>query len=391
MQTRDVQIANAARALRELLGGRREQMLADLAELVALESPSEDVAALNRTADWLVEWLAPIGHVSPLAAPDGRRHLLVEPPSAQDRGVLLMCHYDTVWPVGTTAEWPFALDADRASGPGVFDMKASIVCARHVLIALAELGLPRNARLLITADEEIGNRTSRELIEAEAQRTLAALVLEPPLDGGPLKTSRKGRAQGRIVVGGRAAHAGVSPELGVNAIEEIARVVLAVRELADAIPGLSATVGRIEGGGAVNVVPEHAAIEIDVRAWREADMSALEAGLQALRGHDPDARIELAFQLERPPMERVDATGALLARYAVAAAELGLTVAEGATGGGSEGNFMQAAGAPVLDGLGVRGFGPHTREERIELAQFVEQTALIGALVADLSAPRAQR
>jgi glutamate carboxypeptidase len=380
----DDSIAAIARRLHDHLAERREQMLADLATLVALESPSRDVAALGRAADWLESWLAPVGAVTRHVAADGRANLLLEPPTAQARGVLLMCHYDTVWPVGTTAGWPFAIDGEHATGPGTFDMKASIVCARHTLLALGELGLPGNARLLITADEEIGNWSSRALIEAEAQRTLAALVLEPPLDDGSLKLARKGRGEARVAVVGRSAHAGVSPEAGVNAIDEIARVVVALRELAEGLPGLTATVGRIEGGDAVNVVPEHAAIEIDVRAWRPEDFAALADRLEALRPHHQDARIEVTMTVDRPPMERTASTDRLLARCTTAAAALGLGVREGRTGGGSEGNFMHAAGVPTLDGLGVRGFGPHTREERIELAHMVPQAALVGALAADL-------
>jgi glutamate carboxypeptidase len=382
-------ITDLAARLHEHLAARRAELLDDLATLVALESPSEDVAALNRTADWLEAWLAPVGRVTVLPGADGRRHLLLEPSGVRERSALLMCHYDTVWPLGTTAAWGFAIDGDVATGPGVFDMKASIVTARHALLALQELGLPCNARLLVTADEEIGNRTSRALIEAQAPRTVAALVLEPPLDDGRLKTERKGRGQARIAVRGRAAHAGVSPEAGINAIEELARLVLAVREVAGALPGVSATVGQIRGGTAVNVVPEHAEIEIDLRAWTAADLTELKARLEALGPYDPAAGVDVAVTIERPPMERMDAVDALLARCREAAGALGLTIAEGRTGGCSEGNFMAAVGVPTLDGLGVRGFGPHTREERIDLAHLLPQAALVGALAADLGADSA--
>lgn len=379
-------IADVARRLHERLAARRETLLGDLAALVALESPSADVAALDRTADWLEEWLAPAGRVTALPGADGRRHLLVEPEGVRERGPLLMCHYDTVWPVGTTAGWSFAVDGDVATGPGVFDMKASIVNARHALLALQELGLPCNARLLVTADEEIGNRTSRALIEQRAATTSAALVLEPPLDDGRLKTRRKGRGQARIAVTGRAAHAGVSPEAGVNAIEELARLVLAVRGIADALPGVSATVGQASGGSAVNVVPEHAEAHVDLRAWTATDMAELKARLEALGPHHPDAVVDVSVDVERPPMERMTAVDELLARARPAAEALGLALGEGRTGGCSEGNFMAAAGVPTLDGLGVRGFGPHTREERIELGHLVPQAALVGALASDLGA-----
>ncbi len=376
----------AAWALRvaERLGERREQLLDDLATLVELESPSDDVAALGRAADWLEGWLAPVGTVTRHRASDGRTHLLVEPTGARERGALVMCHYDTVWPVGTTAQWPFTRDERWAHGPGTFDMKASIVVARHGLLALRELELPCNARLLLTADEEIGNRTSRELIREQASRACAALVLEPPLEDGALKTARKGQGNARIAIAGRAAHAGIAPQAGVNAIEEAARLVGAVRAIVDALPGTSATVSRIEGGGATNVVPEHAAIAIDLRAWTAEDMAELKARLEALRPLHADARIAVEVAVGSPPLERTAATEALLARAAPAAAALGLELREGRTGGCSEGNLVQTLGVPVLDGLGVRGAGPHAREERIEIVHMVPQAALIAALAADL-------
>jgi glutamate carboxypeptidase len=375
--------AAVAGRLREHLDAAFEEMLDDVATLVGLESPSGDLAALREASDWLERWLAPVGSVAPVEV-DGHRHLLVETPGARERGVLLMCHYDTVWPAGTTAEWPFAVDGDNVSGPGVLDMKASIVCARHALLALRSLGLACNARLLITADEETGNRTSRALIAAEARRAIAALVLEPPLADGSLKTARKGHGHARIVATGRAAHAGVAPQDGVNAIEELARVVGEVRAIADGLPGVSATVGRIEGGGAVNVVPERAEMAIDLRAWTGADMAALRTQLMGLRPHLPGAELDVEVLIERPPMERTPSTERLFTRASDAARGAGLTLTEASTGGCSEGNLVQAAGVATLDGLGVRGHGPHTREERIELANVVPQAALVGALAHDL-------
>jgi glutamate carboxypeptidase len=377
-------IAATARALHARLVSRREQMLADMAELVAIDSPSDDVAALGRAADWLEEWLAPVGRVRSLPAPDGRRHLLLETAEADERGALILCHYDTVWPVGTADAWRFETAGELASGPGLLDMKASIVCARHALLGLQELGVPLRARLLVSADEEIGNPSSRELIHELAAPCAAALVLEPPLDDGRLKTARKGHGHATIEVTGRAAHAGVAPEQGINAIEQMAGIVQQVRAVAASIPGSSATVGRIEGGGALNVVPEQATIGIDLRAWSADDMAALVARVQALRPQHPDAAVAIAARVDRPPLERRPSTVALLERCALAARAVGLEVRDGGTGGCSEGNLAQAAGAPVLDGLGVRGSGPHTREERIALAHVLPQAAVVGALAADV-------
>ncbi len=378
------EIAAVARDLHERLAARREEILADIATLVQLESPSKDIEALGAAADWLEDWLEPIGTVSVSAAEDGRRLLLLETPGTSERSPLILCHYDTVWPVGTLASWPFEIRGDIATGPGVFDMKASVVCARHVLLALQERGEACDARLLITPDEEVGSEASHALITELASKSSTVLVLEPPLDDGRLKTKRKGHGSAEIAVTGRAAHAGVAPHDGISAIEEVARLVGQLREIAASIPGSSVNVGRIDGGSALNVVAEHAKIGIDIRAWSTADMAALTAAIDAMRAEHPEAQIETVCTVDRSPFERQTSTVRLLHRCAQASAAVGLSVSEGSTGGGSDGSIAQAAGAAVLDGLGMRGAGPHTRQERIELPPLIPHAAVIGALVADL-------
>ncbi len=188
--------AAVAAAVAELLEPRRAALLEELAELVALDSPSDDLTALARAADWLQQRFAQLGEVMVSQTADGRRHLVLATPGADARSPLLLCHYDTVWPVGTAAERPLRIDGSVAHGAGVLDMKASILCAGQALFALRELGVPHAARLSLSADEEIGNHASRARIEALARDAVAALVLEPPLPGGVLKTARKGHAHG---------------------------------------------------------------------------------------------------------------------------------------------------------------------------------------------------
>lgn len=383
--TRQSVIATVARALCTHLSAKREEVLADIATFVELESPSEDIDALGRAADWLAEWLAPAGNVSVTTVEDGRRLLLLETPGATERAPLLLCHYDTVWPVGTLAEWPFEIRDGIATGPGVFDMKASSICGRHVLLALQEIGESCGARMLITPDEEIGSGASRDLITEMAAQSCAVLVLEPPLDDGRLKTTRKGHGYAKISVTGRSAHAGVAPEQGISAIEEIALIVRRLRYIAASVPGATVNVGRIDGGHALNAIPEHAEIGVDIRAWSSTDMVALTTAIGALRTEHADARIEIACSVDHQPVERLPSTVRLLERCTEASAAVGLTVSEGGTGGGSDGSIAQAAGAPVLDGLGVRGAGPHARHERIELASLIPHVAAIGAMVADLA------
>jgi glutamate carboxypeptidase len=377
--------STAARRLRGHLTPRRAEMIGDLAALVDMDSPSSDVGALNRVADWLEAWLRPIGQVESIPAPDGRRHLLVQTPGSASHSPLILCHYDTVWPLGTTEQWSFEQAGDTATGPGICDMKAGIVCARHALEGLRQLDVEHRARLLLSSDEEIGNPSSRRHIETLAADAAAALVLEPPLEGGQLKTARKGHGHATVTVRGRAAHAGLHPERGINAIEQIAELILQLRDPAGTPPGSTAVVGRVQGGGARNVVPEHAELELDLRAWSRADMAALIAKVDGLRPAHREAEIDVVAEVDRPPMERGPSTDALMEVYAAAARAIGLPVAEGASGGVSEGNLAQAVGAPVLDGLGVRGAGLHARDERVDLTHLVPQTAIIGAMIAALS------
>jgi glutamate carboxypeptidase len=383
--TQPSRLEDAARQLCEHLAGRRDEILGDIATLVELESPSSDIEALGRAADWLAKWLEPAGAVSVITTPDGRRLLLLKPPGADERGPLLLCHYDTVWPVGTLAEWPFEIKDGIATGPGIYDMKASSVCGRHILLALQELGLPCGARLLLTPDEEIGSKASHATITEISAKSSAVLVLEPPLDDGRLKTTRKGHGYARISVTGRSAHAGVAPEEGINAIDEIAQIVRQLRGIAGSVSGGTVSVGRINGGRALNMVPEHAEIGVDIRAWTAEGMGTITTAINALCTEHPDARIEIVCTVDHGPVERKPSTAALVERCKQASAAVGLTVSEGGTGGGSDGSIAQAAGAPVLDGFGVRGAGPHARHERIYLEPLIPHMAVIGAMVADLT------
>lgn len=376
-------LAEVARELHEHLAGKRDEILGDIGTLVKLESPSNDIEALGRAADWLAEWLEPAGTVSVIAAADGRRLLLLEPPGATDGGPLLLGHYDTVWPMGTLAEWPFEIREDMATGPGIFDMKASSVCGRHILLALQELGMPCG-RLLLTPDEEVSSEVSHATIAELSAKSNAVLVLEPPLDDGRVKTARKGHGYARISVTGRAAHAGIAPEEGINAIDEIAQIVCRLRGIAALAPGSSVTTGCISGGRALNVVPEHAEIGVDIRAWTADDMSALTTAIGALSTEHPDARIEIVCNVDHGPVERLPSTVALLERCRLASTAVGLEVGEGGTGGSSDASIVQEV-APVLDGLGVRGAGAHARHERIYLQPLIPHLAVIGAMVADLT------
>ena len=378
-------------ALLDFLRFRRPAWLEALRGLVEHESPSRGKEALDALARTLAGRFEAIGgRVTIVANPAGGNHLLARfgadgPHHSSARPTLVLGHFDTVWPVGTLASMPFRVEDDRAFGPGVYDMKASLVEVEFALDAIREVGLRpgKPIEVLLTSDEEIGSPTSRPLIEERALLAAEVLVVEPPLADGALKTARKGVGHYRVEVEGRAAHAGVEPEKGVSAIDELARVVLALHALTDLQAGTSVNVGVIDGGTTSNVVAARAAAQVDVRARTLDQARAIDRAIRGLKPDHPAARLTITGGFNRPPMERTPGVVALFER----ARQLGrplLELGEGATGGGSDGNFTAALGVPTLDGLGIEGAGAHASHERIDLRSFPERAALLAALLLDL-------
>ncbi|HKM56980.1 MAG TPA: M20 family metallopeptidase, partial [Isosphaeraceae bacterium] len=277
-------------------------------------------------------------------------------------------------------------DEGRLFGPGVYDMKASLVMVAAVVEVLGRLKrkLPRPLLVLLNSDEEIGSPSSRQLIEELARQSEYVLVLEPPLPDGGLKTARKGVGRFTIEVEGKAAHAGVAPEQGRSAIVELAHQVLGATELNDPRSGTTVSVGLIRGGTAFNVVPADASAEVDVRATSLAAATAVEAALRAFAALTPGTKVTVRGGFVRPPMERTPAIAGLFARAQEIAARLGLELSEGSTGGGSDGNFTAALGVPTLDGLGVQGGGAHAENEHIRIDSLPERAALLAALLLHL-------
>lgn len=384
--------ATPAAAARAYLEPRVAEMVALLGELVLLESPSDDAEALQRQANALLRVFGPMGEVEQLpGALPGTSHLLVHVPGRDGSSAphaLVLCHYDTVWPLGTIQRSAFRIDPDgMARGPGCFDMKGGIVLLAFALRALSALGRPpsRPLRLLFTCDEEIGSPSSRAAIERQAAGAACALVLESPLPGGVLKTARKGTGDYHLRVEGRAAHAGVEPEKGVNAIVELARQVLALEGLADPSRGTTVSVGVVHGGTRPNVVPALAEADIDVRVSEMREAERVDRALRGLTPTLPGARLAVSGGLNRPPMERTDATAALFERARALAADAGLSdLREGSTGGGSDGNFTAALGVPTLDGLGPEGDGAHAEHEQVRIASLPGRAALVAGLLATL-------
>jgi glutamate carboxypeptidase len=262
-------------------------------------------------------------------------------------------------------------------------MKAGLVLALHATAALRD---PSGVTILVTADEEIGSPTSRELIEAEGAGCAAALVLEASADGGAVKTERKGISMYRVRAIGRAAHAGLEPERGVNATIELAHQLLAVTGIADASRGTTVTPTVLSAGRTVNTVPAEGWFDVDVRVWNAAEQARVDAAMRALRPVLDHARLEVAGGPNRPPLD-ASASASLFARASELALELGLPpLASAAVGGASDGNFTAGVGTPTLDGLGAVGGGAHADSEHVLVAELPGRAALIAALVADLLA-----
>jgi glutamate carboxypeptidase len=237
---------------------------------------------------------------------------------------------------------------------------------------------------LFTSDEEIGSPSSRSLIESLASECSHVFVLEPPLAGGGLKTARKGVGRFTLAVAGKAAHAGVAPQDGASANVELAHQILALQALNDPAEGTTLNIGTIQGGTTPNVVPAHASAEIDVRAVTRAGAERVERALAALGPVDPRTRVSVSGGFNRPPMERTEAVAALFEQARRIGEGLGLSLTEGSTGGGSDGNFTAALGVPTLDGLGVEGGGAHADDEHIVVASFPERAALLAHLILEL-------
>ena len=358
-------------------------MLDDLGALVGVESPSHDTVALARSAEAIARvFAARLGSRPELVDGPAGTHVHWRGPGAPR--VLLLGHHDTVFPLGTLAARPFAVEGGRATGPGVFDMKAGVVQAIHAIAALDD---PTGVEILFTADEEVGSATSKALIEERARACGAVLVLEPSADGGALKTARKGTGTFEVVVHGRAAHAGLEPEKGVNALVEAAEQVLRIVSFERHQVGTTVTPTIAAAGTAENVVPAEARVTVDVRVTSADERERVEELMRTLSPVLPGIHLEVAGAVSRPPMH--ESSSATLMPVAVSVAEqLGLPGVHGvAVGGGSDGNFTAAIGVPTLDGLGAVGGGAHADHEWVDVAMMPERALLVAGIVTHLQDP----
>lgn len=362
-------------------------MLALLQRLVETESPSQDKAAVDRVGALVAAEARRLGaDVEIIPNAQTGDHVIarfnVSTVNQDLKPILTLCHMDTVYPLGTLAKMPFYSKDDKTYGPGVLDMKGGIVIALFAIAALKETGqLKRPITCLFTSDEEIGSGTSRAHIERLAREAKLVLVLESGLVDGALKTWRKGVGDFVVRVWGRAAHSGGEHEKGRNAIAEMAHQVLAIQKLTDYSKGTTVNVGVIHGGTAENVVPDYAEARGDIRVLIPEEADRILAALKSLQPVTPDTRLEVSGELNRPPMPNDALMQATFARAKQIAAQMGMDLKAGGSGGGSDANFVAPLGVPVLDGLGTIGADYHSEREWIYTASLAERAALVEALI----------
>jgi glutamate carboxypeptidase len=370
---------------------QQTEMVELLGRFVNCESPSYDKAAVDAFGRIVgEEWNQRGAKVQILRQPKRGNQIRAEISlgEGKPRGqIMILGHLDTVYPAGTLAKMPFRVAGGRAYGPGTFDMKAGLVLALFAVDSLRAAGHHPQKRLVFywNSDEEIGSLTSRAAIEREARRSDAVLVLEPSLGSqGRLKTARKGVGAAEIIVTGRAAHAGINPEQGVNAVHEMALQIARLMKMNDPRRGITVQTTVIAGGTVSNVVPAQARAEVDIRYTRVSDAPRLDRALQGLRPILKGAQIEVRGGINRPPLERTAAVGTLFEKAQSLMREIGVNLREASTGGGSDGNFTAALGIPTLDGLGAVGDGAHSPGEHVVIRSLPERAALLAGLLTTL-------
>ncbi len=372
-------------SLRDWLSARQTRWVEALEEMVRCESPSGDHAAIAACARIAERLFRDAGEQpgSQLLEQDGVPALHLSWGPAEGHSVLLLGHLDTVWEKGSFLPL-FAVGDGRVQGPGVFDMKGGVVLALAAIAALQEVAGPgARISLLLTGDEEVGSSSSKALIEAEAQKCSAVLVLEPPV-GRAVKIARKGVGAYRLTVRGRAAHAGLEPERGVNSLVGMAPLVAQVAALGRPEHGTTVSPTRLQAGSRTNVIPAQATLDIDVRFATAAEAERVDTAIHKLDVGLAEATLEVAGGANRPPFE-ASASSRLFVIAMEVASELGWRELEGASvGGGSDGNLTAALGVPTLDGLGIVGGNAHALGEWAELETIPDRAALLAGCIASI-------
>lgn len=364
----------------------RDQIIDTIRRLVEIESPSDNKQAVDRLSAFVAEEFAALGGRAEFhRVSDFGNHLQVDfQGETRQKPVLLLGHYDTVYPLGTLATMPCRTGNGRLWGPGALDMKSGIALMMYAIQGLQNSygRLPRPVTVLLVSDEEVGSESSRQLTEARAMESAAVLVLEPSYGPkGAVKTARKGVGEYTLKVTGLASHSGLDFEKGQSAILELARQILVISKMVDLKRGLTLNTGLVQGGTRVNVVAAEATAAIDIRVARMKDAAGIDHKLRSLRPFNRKCKLKVTGGVNRPPMERTTGVAHLYKKAELIAKELGWKLSEAAVGGGSDGNFTAGLGIPTLDGLGAVGDGAHAMHEFITISELPRRAALLAGLI----------
>jgi glutamate carboxypeptidase len=364
---------------------RQEKIVQTIREFVEIESPSDHKPSTDRMGAFLAGYFEAVGgHAHVHHAADFGDSLQIDFPGREKiKPVLLLGHFDTVYPLGTLATMPCHVAAGRLHGPGVLDMKSGIALMLYAIEALQawHAGLPRPVTVFLVSDEEVGSHSSRKITEALARESAGVLVLEPAGPRGAVKTARKGVGGYILSVKGVAAHAGLDPGKGHSAIVELARQITAISKMNDLRRGMSVNSGVIRGGTRTNVIAAEATAEIDVRIKNANQAKSLDRKFRSLKPFDKHCKLVIEGGINRMPMERNAGVAALYKKAQSIAKEINWKLEEAAVGGGSDGNFTAGMGIPTLDGMGGVGEGAHAIHEHIVIAELPRRALLLAAMI----------
>jgi glutamate carboxypeptidase len=360
-------------------------MVQTIREFVEVESPSDNKAAGDGMGALLAARFNEIGGRSRLhRTSEYADNLQIDFPGREDQEpVLLLGHFDTVYPLGALSTMPCHTEDGRLYGPGVLDMKSGIALMMYAIQALQTWHgmLPRPITVFLVSDEEVGSSSSRKITEELARASAAVLVLEPAAGHGAVKTARKGVGEYTLTVNGVAAHAGLDPAKGHSAIVELAHQITAISKFNDLHSGVTVNPGIVRGGTRTNVIAAEAVVEIDVRIQKASQARGLDRKLWALRPHDKRCKLTIDGGINRMPMERTPGVAALYKRAKGIAQQIGWKLDEAAVGGGSDGNFTAGIGVPTLDGMGGAGAGAHALHEHIVISELPRRALLLAGMI----------
>lgn len=372
--------------LRDFIHSKEQEMLQLLKQLVNIDSGSNCKQGIDNIGTLLKERFERLGFYAEIIEEKKHgNHLVIRHCQVDDPKIIIIGHMDTVFPKGTAEKRPFQIKGQRAFGPGVIDMKASIVQLIYALTCMKETGQKeyQNVQIILNSDEELGSPTSRELIMRQAKNKRYALVLESARPDGSIVSARRGVGQFKISVEGKAAHSGIEPEKGSSAIEELAYKVIKLQQLTNDKEGIHVNVGMISGGTAVNTVPAFATAKVDVRISKKEQMELVQKNIEKICStiFVYGTKTSLVGKIDHVPMEKNEQTEQLLKMIQQAGDEIGLTIMDTATGGSSDGSFTSAVGIPTIDGMGPVGGHFHSEEEYLDIPSLFERTLLLAKVI----------